>query len=90
MRTFALVMLLVALPRLSYAEDAGVSHALLDKIACKMPFSVAATYLDLRAAKRMGMQEVAEFALTTSPTSSWPTKDNSIIGVQLRHSCRRS
>jgi len=54
MRTFALVMLLVALPRLSYAEDAGVSHALLDKIACKMPFSVAATYLDLSAAGYIG------------------------------------
>ena len=37
MRTLALVMLVVALPRLSYAaEDEGVSHALLDKIACKM------------------------------------------------------
>ena len=44
MRTLALV----AHPRLSDAVEEDVSRALLDKIRCKMPFSGAATYLDLR------------------------------------------
>ena len=55
MRTLALALLVVVLPRLSYAaEDERVSHTMLDKITCKIPFSVAATYLDLRAAGYIG------------------------------------
>ncbi|MEP9387170.1 hypothetical protein [Mesorhizobium sp. KR9-304] len=54
-QTFVLALFAICLPNFSYAvDDQQASRLLLDKIACKAPFSVAATFLDMRAAGFIG------------------------------------